>query len=88
VLGDMYELGDETEKEHRAVGEQLNRSGLQKIFLCGPLMKEAKAACPDALHFNDRDTLAAYLEENPLSNAVVLIKASRGMGLEKLLEKL
>lgn len=88
VLGDMYELGDETEKEHRAIGEQLAQSGFQKILLCGPLMKAAAMACPDALHFNDRETLAAYLEKNPPAYAVMLLKASRGMGLEKLLERL
>lgn len=86
ILGDMYELGDDTEKEHRALGELLNSCGFDQIFLCGPLMEAAAQACPGARHFMTKAELAAALEEKPLRDTTVLIKASRGMSLESLAE--
>lgn len=86
ILGDMYELGDDTEKEHRALGELLNSCGFNQVFLCGPLMEAAAQACPGARHFMNKTDLAAALEAQPLRDTTVLIKASRGMSLESLAE--
>lgn len=86
IVGDMYELGDEADSEHLNIGRLLNDSGLTEVFLCGSLMAKAKEACPQALAFQNREALRAYLSLNMPSDSTILIKASRGMGLEKLME--
>jgi UDP-N-acetylmuramoyl-tripeptide--D-alanyl-D-alanine ligase len=88
IVGDMFELEEEAEKEHRQMGEMLNTLNFAQVFLCGLLMRSAAEAMPQALYFESRDLLTAYLQKNPIENATILIKASRGMGLEKCVEVL
>ncbi len=88
ILGDMLELGDYSDQEHATIGKIACEAALQQILLCGPRMKKAKETCPSALHFETRDELLAYLKKSPLTNQTILIKASRGMGLEKVVEAL
>lgn len=86
IVGDMYELGEEEEKEHLQIGKLLHESNLTEVILCGPLMAKAKQTCPEAKSFESRDALLQYLNSHPVHNATILIKASRGMGLEKLMD--
>ena len=88
ILGDMYELGTESEKEHRSLGKTLANMHLQEIFLCGELIREAQEEAGNALHFSTRQALETYLKEHPVQNSLVLVKASRGIGLEKVVEYL
>ncbi len=85
IVGDMYELEEDTEAEHRKVGEQLRYLGLPAL-LCGPHMKAAAGAWPKALHFETVALLKDYLTEHPLVETTVLVKASRGMRLEEVLD--
>lgn len=86
ILGDMLELGAESEKEHKAIGELAAKAGFDQTVFCGPRMKQAKEVFAGSLHFESRSELLEYLKSHPVSDSTVLIKASRGMGLEKLLE--
>lgn len=85
ILGDMYELEQETEAEHRQIGEQLRDLGVPAL-LCGPHMKAAAVAWPRAQHFDTVALLKGYLLEHPPTDTTVLIKASRGMRLEEVLD--
>lgn len=86
ILGDMLELGADSEKEHELIGKQLNGAGVVEVLFCGPRMKTAHEALPASRHFESRDQLLGFLRENALDNYTILIKASRGMGLEKVLD--
>ncbi|MDH4090436.1 MAG: UDP-N-acetylmuramoyl-tripeptide--D-alanyl-D-alanine ligase [Cyclobacteriaceae bacterium] len=86
ILGDMFELEGEAEQEHREIGRLLHKYNFDKVFLCGHLMKAAKAEFPPAMIFEDKILLADELKKRPLKNATILIKASRGVGLEAVLE--
>lgn len=86
ILGDMFELEGEAEREHRDIGRLLRKYKFDKVFLCGQLMKVAKAEFPPAMIFEDKTLLADELKKRPLKNATILIKASRGIGLETVLE--
>jgi UDP-N-acetylmuramoyl-tripeptide--D-alanyl-D-alanine ligase len=88
ILGDMYELGEETEAEHRKVGSMLKQKGIAEVFLCGPHMLAALETCPYAVHTATRDELEQRLRQTPVRNATILVKASRGMGLEKIVDVL
>jgi UDP-N-acetylmuramoyl-tripeptide--D-alanyl-D-alanine ligase len=86
ILGDMFELEEEAEKEHRAIGKLIADLGFTEVLLCGVLMKAAWAEFPKAKHFDKKEDLLEYLKRNPVNEATVLIKASRGIGLEKVMD--
>jgi UDP-N-acetylmuramoyl-tripeptide--D-alanyl-D-alanine ligase len=83
ILGDMYELEEEAEKEHRTLGKLLQEKKLDRVYLCGTLIRAAKEECPAARHFETRELLIDELKKNPITDATILVKASRGMGLEE-----
>ncbi|GAA3918612.1 UDP-N-acetylmuramoyl-tripeptide--D-alanyl-D-alanine ligase [Hymenobacter algoricola] len=85
VLGDMFELGTESEAEHRALGALLAAQRFGTVLLCGPDMRYALEACPTAQYFPTKADLAHWLQAQPLSRRQILIKGSRGMGLETVL---
>jgi UDP-N-acetylmuramoyl-tripeptide--D-alanyl-D-alanine ligase len=85
ILGDMFELGETSTAEHRALGELLADLGLQNAVLIGPLMQAAAAAQPAAHYFADKATAAEWLAQQTIAGQLVLLKGSRGMGLETLL---
>lgn len=88
ILGDMLELGEESPEEHRLVGRCLKEHRIDKAYLCGPEMKTAAEEFPSADYFSNATLLAEALKKQPIEHATILVKASRGMALEKVLEYL
>ncbi len=88
ILGDMFELGEESEAEHERLGRLVCEKKFDTVLLCGTHMARALKTCPEALYFTDRPTLENYLSTVSFTEAQILIKGSRGMGLEKLLSLL
>lgn len=82
ILGDMYELEEEAEKEHREIGRLLADLDLTEVYLCGKLMRAAAEVYSIARYFEDKEKLTDYLKKNPVKQATILIKGSRGMALE------
>ncbi|GAB3858948.1 UDP-N-acetylmuramoyl-tripeptide--D-alanyl-D-alanine ligase [Hymenobacter terrigena] len=88
LLGDMFELGDESAKEHAALGQLLAELPLPQVLLIGPEMARAAALAPTAQHFATKAEAAEWLRAHPVRNRQVLVKGSRGMALETLVELL
>lgn len=88
ILGDMKELGLESDKEHEKLGEILIEKGIKKVILCGDLIKPALRKFPKADYYNSREELIKALMKEKIENSTILIKASRSIGLEKILEVL
>ncbi|CAN5532776.1 UDP-N-acetylmuramoyl-tripeptide--D-alanyl-D-alanine ligase [soil metagenome] len=86
ILGDMYELEDDAEVEHGTIGKILRKKGIKEAYLCGPLMKAAQTTFPDGKFFPSKEELIKELQTNPIQDALILIKASRGMAMEKILD--
>ncbi|RNI30041.1 UDP-N-acetylmuramoyl-tripeptide--D-alanyl-D-alanine ligase [Rufibacter immobilis] len=84
ILGDMLELGQESESEHRILGEQLNQQSFSEVFLCGKEMRYAAEVNPDFRYFAEKSALEQWLTDHPVRDSHVLIKGSRGIGLETL----
>ena len=84
VLGDMLELGAESARFHKELGEQT--VGLAKIIAVGPEMRALLEGNPAAHYFEtfDLDELQAELPER----GTLLLKGSRGMRLERLVSAL
>ena len=87
ILGDMLELGEESEKEHKQIVELLKQKNIQKAILVGPHFIKA-ASTPFNVFFNSSEEALSYLKQFPVNNTAILIKGSRGIKLEKLVEAL
>ncbi len=88
ILGDMFELEDEAEKEHRNLGKLLTEKKFNSVYLCGKLSQFAKEECATALYFESKELLLSELKMNPIVDATILVKASRGIGLESVVDYL
>ena len=82
ILGDMFELGDEAPKEHELLGLLLKNCSFDFVLLAGPLMQNALVHLPNAYYFPDKFGLHTWLADHEIKNTHILIKGSRGMGLE------
>lgn len=95
VLGDMLELGPETKTLHRAVGAFLAGQGIAQLIACGTLGRElaqgARAAGMPAdriIEVQDAAAAGSVLKAMVRQGDVVLVKASRGMRMEQVVETL
>jgi UDP-N-acetylmuramoyl-tripeptide--D-alanyl-D-alanine ligase len=88
ILGDMFELEDEAEKEHQALGKLIQQKGFNEVYLCGKMMKIAQVEIPSAKQFGSREDLILELKANTFADATILVKASRGVGLEAVVDYL
>jgi UDP-N-acetylmuramoyl-tripeptide--D-alanyl-D-alanine ligase len=86
ILGDMFELEHEAETEHRAIGKLLRQKNFDRVYLCGKLMKSAQQEFSSALLFEKKEDLMAELKKNPITSSTILVKASRGIGLETVVD--
>ncbi|WP_133271503.1 UDP-N-acetylmuramoyl-tripeptide--D-alanyl-D-alanine ligase [Hymenobacter radiodurans] len=88
ILGDMFELGDESQREHAALGHLLADLPFDTVVLCGADMSVAAATYGAAHYFPTKAEAAAWLQKSPPAGQQILVKGSRGMGLETLVELL
>ncbi len=89
VLGDMLELGDQELKVHRGLGNEIAQMGGIGLRTYGPLAGEmSKAAGASQANFDDHGKLAADLLSRLAEGDVILVKGSRGMEMEKVIEAL
>jgi UDP-N-acetylmuramoyl-tripeptide--D-alanyl-D-alanine ligase len=92
VLGDMYELGKYEQESHREVGRAAAELQVDYVIAVGALGhligEEAQAAgCPVALAETNEQAIA-YLKQYAVSGDVVLVKGSRGMQMEQIVQNL
>ncbi len=89
VLGDMRELGPEGPRFHREAGEHAARLGFAPVVGVGELSHElAAGAGPGAVWLPDAAAAADWAAAEVRSGDVVLVKASRGIGLDKVVRRL
>lgn len=89
MLGDMRELGADSLKEHKTVLEHLSQIDCD-AFLVGDEFAAAGAGmeCGRWKFFPTSEALAAWLGDQAMSGAAVLVKGSRGIQMEKVIVKL
>lgn len=84
ILGDMFELGAEAEKEHQLILEKaMTVNSEKKIFIGEEFYKLKKEKTAE--FFKTVQELEHFLKEHPIKDSTVLVKGSRGMRLESLL---
>lgn len=85
ILGDMFELGNTSEREHQEIVNLSESLSFDKIILVGNNFYNSKIH-NDTLKFLNFEDLKKYLVETKLENYSILIKGSRGMALERVLD--
>lgn len=86
VLGDMFELGEAAAEEHQSIINLLEKAKINKAILIGKNFYHCKINKGIFLKFENFQEAFNYFEKTPMSDAQILIKASRGMALERLVE--
>lgn len=94
IIGDMLELGDNEIDIHEKVGEELNSDEIDYLFTVGDLAYniylKAKDHFPEdhAIHFKSRNDLINEVSKFITPKTLIMIKASRGMHLEYIVDSL
>ena len=86
ILGDMFELGEYSQKEHAALGERVSSLGFDYVVLFGENMQHALPYLPQAYYFTDKFSMHNWLLDMKFENTFFLVKGSRSMGLESVLK--
>ena len=87
-LGDMFELGPDTEKEHQNIVSYLENNYKGTCYLVGENFNKTKVNASTIYKFKTFEELKKFLNRAPLNNQHILIKGSRGMALERVLKYL
>ncbi|TDS10824.1 UDP-N-acetylmuramoyl-tripeptide--D-alanyl-D-alanine ligase [Maribacter caenipelagi] len=84
ILGDMFELGESAKEEHQSISDLAKSLNFEQVILVGENFYLTNNHFIKLRSFHD---LKAYLKENSLpSKSSILIKGSRGMALERVLD--
>ena len=83
ILGDMRELGNDSEKEHITIINLINELHFDNVMLVGQEFK--KASDNKFLSFINVDDLINYINQNKISGKKILIKGSNSIHLEKII---
>ncbi|MEL4357314.1 MULTISPECIES: UDP-N-acetylmuramoyl-tripeptide--D-alanyl-D-alanine ligase [unclassified Luteococcus] len=89
VLGDMLELGEDADRLHHQIGAQAVRQGVDEVIAVGDFAEQIVAGARSAggsARASQRDQVAGSLPLEPAD--VVLVKASRGLALDKVADAL
>lgn len=85
VIGDMGELGSDAEELHIQAGIISKASGIERLYALGDLTKlSVQSFGEGAYHLNSHEELSSLLEKEINSEVTILIKGSRAMGMERL----
>lgn len=83
ILGDMLELGDESPAEHQRIVDLLTEYGFKKVFLIGEYFSKSNTPFPS---FPTTDAFIQTITKQGLKDYYILIKGSRGIKLEGVVE--
>ena len=85
ILGDMFELGPTAHQEHQTLADYIEKLGFDQVMLVGENFYGTRTK---AKKFRSYTDLKEYLSDHPLKKGSLLIKGSRGMALERVLDDL
>lgn len=89
VLGDMGELGADAERMHAEIGDYIKGAGLDGLFALGKLTEHTVLQlAANAWHFDDATELAEELRKHMDEHTTVLVKGSRFMKMERVVEQI
>ncbi len=84
-LGDMFELGEIAQKEHQKIVDYLTNSNIDEIYIIGSYFSKTKSQVKNIYQFTSFEALKKDFNNIVAKDRTILIKASRGMALERIL---
>lgn len=94
ILGDMLELGETSAQIHYDLGKDLTKYHLNEVLTIGEMAKYINSGAADHLkdvkimHFDNREALTEYLRPYGEKHCMILVKGSRGMHLDLVVDAL
>ena len=88
VLGDMGELGLNEEEYHKETGKFLEQFECDYVLTIGELAKHINPTNKKTIHFDNKTDLVAFIKKNLPKGSNILLKASRFMKFEEIIEEL
>jgi UDP-N-acetylmuramoyl-tripeptide--D-alanyl-D-alanine ligase len=91
VFGDMFELGDQSQDQHTKVGQKCASADLDLVFTVGTETIATDATMvdgPEHAHFDSKEELETALQKVVKDGDKILIKGSRGMAMETIIDTL
>ena len=91
VMGDMLELGENSENYHRDLSNDIKNLQIDSVYTCGPLMQNLAADLNTNIHRFHHDSaekIAQAILKEIRAGDIIMVKGSRGMGMEKVIELL
>ncbi len=88
ILGDMFELGEFSKEEHQAIVDYVERNLSSLNYFVGYNFYNTITNSKNSIRFNDFKDLVNHISKNTIVDSNLLIKGSRGMALERILEHL
>lgn len=92
VLGDMFELGDQTERQHFEVGLFARGLRIDRVIAVGELAKNiadgASGGDVQVVWFEKKEDLYDRLDQFAGAGDIILVKGSRGMKMEQIAERI
>lgn len=86
ILGDMFEIGPDSLKEHQHIADFVQKIALKKVYLIGQNFSKIGVKYENTIQFSSFEEFKSKFDKNEIRDSTVLIKASRGMSLERILE--
>ncbi len=86
ILGDMFELGETAASEHQAIVDMIGKLSINKAYLIGENFYKCPNSNKDVVIFNSFQDFKIHFSKLNISDSTILIKASRSMALERVLE--
>ena len=86
ILGDMFELGNESFAEHQKIIEICFKQDTVEFYFIGKHFFQSRKTANHMFYFEDFVLFQDYLKTKNITNSLILIKGSRGMALERSLE--
>lgn len=83
ILGDMFELGDNSKQEHQDIASLVDKFDFNESVLVGENFYKTNTSSRQYLNFEE---LKEFIQGKTYYNSTILIKGSRGMALERILE--
>jgi UDP-N-acetylmuramoyl-tripeptide--D-alanyl-D-alanine ligase len=87
IVGDMLELGEKSEEEHIRMLNLIKSLNFEKVILVGKIFHQVSEKSSFLTFLNVKD-LKDFLKGKPLKGKTILIKGSRGIGLERIYDLL
>jgi len=88
IAGDMFELGEFEAEEHQNIVELAAKLNINKCFFVGNAFAATSFKNKNASFFKNVEELSTHINQNKIAEVCVLIKGSRGVKLEEVLEYL